>query len=70
MGRAFCQASVARRGSGRKRFIRIAVTVFSAPASNSAGSAGKNQDQDPDFWQYSTMIEHLFCGMIENDVRL
>jgi hypothetical protein len=43
---------------------------FSEPASNSAGSAGKNQDQDPDFWQYSTMIEHPICGMIENDVRL
>jgi hypothetical protein len=44
--------------------------LFSERASNSASSAGKNQDQDPDFWQYSTMIEHLICGMIENDVRL
>jgi hypothetical protein len=41
---------------------------FSEPASNFRRLRG--QEPSPDFWQYSTMIEHLICGMIENDVRL
>jgi hypothetical protein len=55
---------------GTRKVHSFGVTIFSEPACNSAGSVGKNQDQGPDFWQYSSIIEHLFRGMIENDVSL
>jgi hypothetical protein len=41
MERAFCQASVAARGSEDDKLIRVAITVFTEPTSISGGSVGK-----------------------------
>lgn len=68
MKHAFCQASVVRRGWEYDKLIRVAITIFSEPASYFRRFRG--QDPSPDFWAYSTTIEHLICRMIEKDVRL
>jgi hypothetical protein len=68
MERTFCQTSLAARGSEDGKLIRVAITVFAEPTRNFRRLRG--QDQPSDFCAYSTMIEHLICGMIENDVRL